>query len=102
MFRIRSSVVFTILFLTFSVMAQDRPSTSTGTIQGVVRSGNTPIPGVSVTATNFVTDEKTGTVTDINGQYQVRVAGAGAYIVETGMAAFAAAVKEVDVPTSLE
>lgn len=96
------SIVPAVLLLTLSVMAQDQEPAPNGFIQGVIRSGDTPLPGVSVIAANFITDEKTRTVTDPNGVYVLRVPGAGAYIVETEMAAFAAGVKEADVPASLE
>ena len=62
------------------IFAQTQKPAAAGIIQGIVQSGNIPIPGVTVTATNFITDEKVNTSTDLNGQYQLKVPGAGAYI----------------------
>src|SRR6266566_4828200 len=66
-------------------------------IQGIVQSGNTPIPGATVTATHAVSGEKLVTSTDLRGQYQIKLPGVGAYIVEASMAAFAPAIKEADI-----
>ena len=86
-----------------AVLAQtQRPATPGGIIQGIVQSGNTPLPGVSVTAINSVTNEKVTTSTDLNGQYQLKVPTVGTYNIETTMAAFAPAAKQaelVDVST---
>ena len=68
-----------------------------GVIQGIVQSGNTPLPGVTVTATNSITNEKARTSTDLNGQYQLKVASVGTYTVEASMAVFAPGIKEADV-----
>src|SRR5262249_33382962 len=72
-------------------------TTTGGTIQGIIGSGNTPLPGVEVTATNSETGKKTVTTTGVNGQYQLKVTAAGHYTVEITLAAFAPATKEVDV-----
>src|SRR5437016_2848731 len=92
---VRSLVIAGLILANVVVFAQtQRPA---GVIQGIVQSGNVPIPGVTVTAINFITDEKVTTSTDLNGQYQLKVPATGAYIVETSMAAFAQGVKEANV-----
>jgi hypothetical protein len=77
------------------VLAQTRPAG--GTIQGIVQSGGTPLPGVTVTATNSTTNEKVTTSTDPNGQYQLKVPATGTYNVETTMSAFATSAKPANV-----
>jgi hypothetical protein len=66
------------------------------TIQGITGSGNYPLPGVEVTATNTGTGKKTFTTTGVNGQYQLKVP-AGHYTIEVALAAFASSTKNVDV-----
>ena len=56
-------------------LAQDGPAAPGFSITGIVKSGNTPIPGATVTATNSSTQEKTTTSTDLNGAYSLQVAG---------------------------
>src|SRR3954469_932989 len=55
--------------------AQVTAPTAMLSIAGIVKSGNTPIPGATVTATNSSTQEKVQTSTDINGGYSLQVAG---------------------------
>jgi trimeric autotransporter adhesin len=82
------------------IFAQTQKPGTGGVIQGIVQSGGALIPGVTVTATNFITDEKVSTSTDPNGQYQLtlpKTGAYGAYIVETSMPAFAPGIKEADI-----
>lgn len=65
-----------------------------GTIHGVVKSGNTPLPGVSITAANTLTGKKYSTVTDITGAYSLAIPQNGRYVIKTDFAAFAAITKE--------
>lgn len=69
--------------------------TSEGTIRGIVKSGNMPIPGVTVTATNESTKEKTTTWTNVDGTYVLRVLSLGRFVVSTQMIAFAPVKQEV-------
>src|SRR5207249_7087875 len=85
-----------ILMDIFVLAAMQKPE-GDGFIQGIVQSGSTPIPGATVTATHAVTGEKLVTSTDLRGQYQIKLPGVGAYIVEASMAAFAPAIKETDI-----
>ena len=88
-----SFVIAALIFANIVMLAQTQRPAAGGVIQGIVQSGNTPLPGVMVTAANSVTNEKTGTSTDLNGRYQLKVPGAGVYRVETSMAAFAASME---------
>ena len=83
-------------FANIVLLAQTQRPANGGTIQGVVQSGGTALPGVSVVATNTSTNEKFTTSTDPNGQYQLKLA-VGSYQIETNMAAFAGATKQAEV-----
>jgi hypothetical protein len=60
-----------------------------GSIQGVVKSGNMPIPGATVTASNTLSGQKVTTWTNVAGQYSLQVPASGRYVVKAQMAAFA-------------
>jgi trimeric autotransporter adhesin len=65
-----------------------------GVIQGTVKSGNVPLPGVAVTATNTLTGQKYSTTTDINGKFSMNIPVSGRYVLKTDLAAFAPVTKE--------
>jgi carboxypeptidase family protein/TonB-dependent receptor-like protein len=71
------------------------PAAAGRIIHGVVKSGNMPIPGVTVTAANSLTGQKVTTSTDVDGGYSLQVPSDGRYLVRAQMAAFAPAAKEV-------
>jgi trimeric autotransporter adhesin len=56
---------------------------------GVVKSGNTPIPGATVMAINFDTRQRAVTTTDINGRFLFTGLPDGRYFIMTQMTAFA-------------
>ena len=60
-----------------------------GSIAGLVKSGNTPIPGATVTASNTLTGQKVTTWTNVAGQYSLHVPANGRYVVKAQMPAFA-------------
>jgi trimeric autotransporter adhesin len=64
-------------------------------IHGVVKSGNMPIPGAGVSATNAATKEQINTWTDVDGSYRLRIPADGSYTVRVQMAAFAESSQEV-------
>jgi hypothetical protein len=68
-------------------------STGTSTIQGVVKAGGTPLPGVAVTAVS-ADGKKYATSTDINGAFRMDVPS-GAYEVRTELMGFATVTKQV-------
>jgi len=86
-----------LVVLNIAVIAQTQRVVTVGTIQGIVQSGGTPVPGVTVTATNSATNEKVTTSTDLNGQYQLKLPSAGTYNIETSMAAFSPSTKPAEV-----
>jgi hypothetical protein len=71
-----------------------------GTIRGTVaagavgKAGATPLPGVSVTATNTLTGKKYTTATDIDGAYTMKIPRNGRYVVRAELTGFAAATQE--------
>ncbi len=64
-------------------------------IRGLVKSGNMPIPGAGVSASNAATREPVNTSTDVEGSYSLRVTADGHYTVRVQMAAFAIGTQEV-------
>jgi len=69
-------------------------ATPAGSIHGLVKSGNMPLPGVTVTASNTLTGQKVTTWTDVDGNYFLEVPSNGRYVIRTQMAAFANATQE--------
>jgi hypothetical protein len=61
----------------------------------VVKSGQTPLPGVSVTAKNTLTGKQYVTATDSRGGFKLQIDADGRYVVRADFAAFAGATKEV-------
>ncbi len=68
--------------------------TGARTIHGVVKSGNMPIPGATVSAVNATTKEEINTWTDVDGSYRLQLPADGRYIVRVQMAAFAEGTQE--------
>jgi hypothetical protein len=71
-----------------------------GTIHGVVKSGNMPIPGAAVSISHGTSAEKTSTWTDLDGSYSATVAAYGSYSVRVGMIAFADKTQQVTIDAS--
>src|SRR5580692_7666929 len=69
-------------------------TTAGGTLHGVIKSGNIPLPGVAVTATNTLTGKRVATTTDITGAWSMTIAQNGRYVIRTEFAAFAASTHE--------
>ncbi|MBV8206257.1 MAG: TonB-dependent receptor [Acidobacteria bacterium] len=66
-----------------------------GEISGNVKAGNTPLPGVSIAATNTLTGQKVITSTELDGSFRLSVPANGRYVVRAELAAFAPLTKEV-------
>src|SRR5260370_14367138 len=66
-----------------------------GSIHGMVKSGNMPIPGVAVTAASPQNRQRIVTWSDVDGSYWLQVPDDGEYFVRTQMAAFAPAFARV-------
>ncbi|MFC5862335.1 TonB-dependent receptor domain-containing protein [Acidicapsa dinghuensis] len=65
-----------------------------GVLRGTIKSGNVPLPGVAVTATNTLTGKRFATTTDITGAWSMTIPQNGRYVVRTEFAAFAPATHE--------
>ena len=87
-----------------SAPASDRSEASVqvgGKLHGVVKSGNTPLPGVTVTAQNTLTGKRFSTTTDITGAWTLTLAQNGRYVLRTQFAGFAVGVQEAMISASL-
>jgi len=65
-----------------------------GRLHGVVKSGGTSLPGVTVTAQNTLTGKRFSTTTDITGAWSLTIPQNGRYVIRTQFAAFAAGSQE--------
>ncbi len=65
-----------------------------GRLHGVVKSGNVPLPGVTVTAQNTLTGKRFSATTDIGGAWSMSIPQNGRYVIRTQFAAFAAGSQE--------
>ncbi len=73
---------------------QTAPTIAGGKLHGVVKSGTTPLPGVTVTAQNTLTGKRYSTTTDITGAWTLNIPQNGRYVVKTQFAAFASGAQE--------
>jgi hypothetical protein len=65
-----------------------------GKLHGVVKSGNIPLPGVTVTAQNTGTGKRYSTTTGISGAWSLNVPPVGHYVIHTDFAGFAPETQE--------
>ncbi|HSZ62583.1 MAG TPA: TonB-dependent receptor [Terriglobales bacterium] len=99
---LRSEFFFPFLFLFHLIVFHSHlaygqtlaPAVGARTIHGIVKSGNTPIPGAGVSATNPATKEQLNTSTDVDGSYSLKIPADGHYTVRVQMSAFAARSQE--------
>ena len=75
--------------------ASTAPPATFGEITGTVKSGNAPLPGVTVSAANSLTGKKFITSTDPDGSFKILVTGKGRYVVRAEFSAFAPATHEI-------
>jgi trimeric autotransporter adhesin len=98
------SVLLALLFAlkTTSVHAQTQPPQPppVGTIHGMVKSGNMPLPGAAVSISSEASSEKIATWTDVDGSYSVRIPAYGTYTVRVAMAAFADSAQTITIDDS--
>ncbi|MGZ4786902.1 MAG: outer membrane beta-barrel protein [Terriglobales bacterium] len=64
-------------------------------ISGKVSTGNVPLPGVTITASNSLTGKKSATSTGLDGRYTLSVGPKGRFVVRAEFAAFATATSEI-------
>src|ERR1700678_3236156 len=97
--RARAGLLFLCLTLAGCCpwLVAQSPQAQGGIIRGVVKSGNMPLPGATVTAANTLTGQKVTTSTDVDGTYSLQVPSDGRYVVRAQMAAFAPVTQEVRV-----
>jgi hypothetical protein len=69
-------------------------SVAGGRLHGVVKSGNIPLPGVTVTAQNTLTGKRYSTTTDITGAWSMTIPQNGRFVIRTQFAAFAQGSQE--------
>jgi hypothetical protein len=65
-----------------------------GKLHGTVKSGMTPLPGVTVMALNSLTGKRVSTTTDLTGAWTLVLAQNGRYVVRTQFAGFAQSAQE--------
>jgi hypothetical protein len=65
-----------------------------GKLHGMVKSGNIPLPGVTVTAQNTLTGKRFSTTTDITGTWVLSIPQNGRYVLRTQFAGFAPGSQE--------
>ena len=65
-----------------------------GKLHGMVKSGNIPLPGVTVTAQNTVTGKRYSTTTGLSGTWSLNVPPDGHYEIHTDFAGFAPGTQE--------
>jgi hypothetical protein len=75
--------------------APQTTETPTYEISGSVRSGKTPLPGVTVTAANTLTGKKYAVVTNIEGKFSFSGVARGRYVIRAEFIGFAVLTKEV-------
>src|SRR6266702_506720 len=64
-------------------------------ISGVVKSGTTPLPGVTVTAAHSLTGKKVMTSTEVDGSFHLAIPNKGKWVVRAELSAFAVQTVEV-------
>jgi hypothetical protein len=72
----------------------DAQAVTGGKLHGQVKSGNIPLPGVTVTAQNTLTGKRYATTTDITGAWSMTIPQNGRYVIRTQFAAFAQGSQE--------
>ncbi len=73
--------------------AQDAPTSYS--LRGLVKAGDSPIPGATITATHKQTEQKAVTWTRVDGTYLLPLPAPGDYTIEAQMAAFAPVQRNV-------
>jgi trimeric autotransporter adhesin len=70
------------------------PAAAGGKLHGAIKSGNVPLPGVTISAQNTLTGKRFTTTTDITGAWSMTIPQNGRYVVRTQFAAFAQGSQE--------
>ena len=80
-----------------AIAAQSEDASAQKRIVGFVKSGEVPLPGVSVIAVNSATGRQVITSTDVYGSYVLVVSEPGSYELSAQLAAFAPATKTITI-----
>ena len=64
-------------------------------VRGTIKAGVTPLPGVTVTASNTLTGKKVSAATAPDGSFALTLPSRGRYVIKAEQAAFAPTAKEV-------
>lgn len=87
---------FVVPFFAGTVNGQNTSTATTaGTIHGIVKSGNIPIPGAAISVSVGTAGEKLTTWTEVDGSYSITVPAFGTYAVRVEMPAFAVGAQQV-------
>src|SRR6267142_2378755 len=78
-----------------SVASMPAPVATSFQINGIVKAGKTPLPGVTVTATNSLTGKKFTVATGVNGTYTFTGLPRGRYVVRVEFMSFAPQTQEI-------
>src|SRR5712671_5071958 len=78
-----------------SVAPTPAPMATSFQVSGIVKAGKTPLPGVTVTATNSLTGKKFTVATGANGTYTFTGLPRGRYVVRVEFMSFAAQTQEI-------
>src|SRR5215475_1837133 len=84
------------IVVTFTITAQTQLGGG-AVIEGIVRFKQGPVPGAVVTAVNAATSKTAKVITEVNGQYILKVADTGTYHVTVDMSGFSAESADVEV-----
>ncbi|HWR16313.1 MAG TPA: TonB-dependent receptor [Terriglobales bacterium] len=95
----RVLLIFIPILLVLAASAQNDATaatslTQTFEIRGTATSGKTPLPGVTITATNTLTGKKIATSTDAQGNFVLQPPARGRWVIKADFPAFAAVTKE--------
>src|SRR5579859_8169551 len=83
------------MFLVFVSSRWAQDTAPFAVIAGTVKSGNVPLPGVTVTAANTLTGKKYITSTDVDGSFRLEVGSKGRYVVRAEFSAFSPITQEI-------
>ena len=100
MFRFILTAIFLSVLFARQLQAQDVPLTpssspATYQISGAVRSGKTPLPGATITATNTLTGKKFAAASSTAGKFEFSGIPRGRYVIRIEFMGFALFTREV-------
>src|SRR6185295_2653467 len=85
-----------IFVMTITAMAQTLRS-GNAVLQGFIRSRQVPLPGALVTAVDTAGSRPTTAITEVNGQYILKLPGSGKYHVTVEMTPFTPGSADIEI-----